>query len=290
VWLRQQVAHDGFVLIAEVGGTFAGFVAGWVAEEANLTETTDSNRVGYVSDICVMPAYRGQHIAADLLVAIERHLTESGISRMRLASLAANASAQTAYRRAGYAPYEIIFERCIGGRSGVSPLNQFDSLGPLPIGDARCRSAICREVIESLPDWFGIPASNQAFVAAAEELPMLACFAPDGEVLGFVSMKARTPIATELYVLGVKRTWHRRGVGRRLIEAVAKLAALDGIRFLTVKTLAPSKPDPQLRRDTPLLRGHGVSADRGISDAVEPGEPVPADAAASGASASSALA
>jgi hypothetical protein len=26
--------------------------------------------------------------------------------------------------------------------------------------------AICREVIESLPQWFGIPASNKAFIAA----------------------------------------------------------------------------------------------------------------------------
>ncbi len=52
-WLRQQVAHDGLVLIAEVAGTFAGFVAGWVATETNLAETIDSNRIGYVSDVCV---------------------------------------------------------------------------------------------------------------------------------------------------------------------------------------------------------------------------------------------
>ena len=62
---------------------------------------------------------------------------------------------------------------------------------------------------------------------------MLACFAPDGDVF-----------ATELYVLGVKRTWHRRGVGRILIEAAAKRAVLQGARLLTVKTLASSNPDP----------------------------------------------
>ena len=106
------------------------------------------------------------------------------------------------------------------------------------------RGAICREVIESLPDWFGIPASNEAFVAAAEELPMLACFAPGGEVVGFVSVKSHTAVAAELYVLGVKRAWHRRGIGRSLIEAAAQLATSWGARFLTVKTLAPSNLDP----------------------------------------------
>jgi ribosomal protein S18 acetylase RimI-like enzyme/predicted nucleotidyltransferase len=106
------------------------------------------------------------------------------------------------------------------------------------------RGAVCREVIESLPDWFGIPASNEAFVAAAEELPMLACFAPSGEVVGFVSVKSHTAVAAELYVLGVKRAWHRRGIGRSLIEAAAQLAASRGARFLTVKTLAPSNLDP----------------------------------------------
>jgi GNAT superfamily N-acetyltransferase len=52
-----------------------------------LADTADSNRVGYVSDICVMPAYRGRRIAVELLSAIERHLARTGITRVRLASL-----------------------------------------------------------------------------------------------------------------------------------------------------------------------------------------------------------
>jgi ribosomal protein S18 acetylase RimI-like enzyme len=151
---------------------------------------------------------------------------------------------QTACRRAGYAPYELIFEKWIGAPRRVAPVNQFVPFGLISIGDPRRRGTICREVIESLPGWFGIPASNETFVKDAKKLPMLACFAPDGDALGFVSMKAHTAIATELYVLGVKRTWHRRGLGRSLVEAAAELAASQGARFLTVKTLAPSNPDP----------------------------------------------
>jgi ribosomal protein S18 acetylase RimI-like enzyme len=110
------------------------------------------------------------------------------------------------------------------------------------------RGAICREVLESLPEWFGIPASVENYVAAAEAMPMLACFDSAGEVAGFVSVKTHTAFAAEVYVMGVKRPWHRRGLGRALIEVVAELAVSQGIRFLTAKTVSPSNDDPNYAR------------------------------------------
>ena len=115
-------------------------------------------------------------------------------------------------------------------------------LQPVPVFDAR--GAICREVLESLPEWFGVPASIDAYVSAADGLPMLACFEPAGDVVGFVSVNIHTLAAAEVYVMSVRRAWHRRGIGRALIEAAAQLARCRGARFLTVKTLSPSNPDP----------------------------------------------
>ena len=115
-------------------------------------------------------------------------------------------------------------------------------LQPVPVFDAR--GAICREVLESLPEWFGVPASIDAYVSAADGLPMLACFEPVGDVVGFESVKIHTLAAAEVYVMSVRRAWHRRGIGRALIEAAAQLARCRGARFLTVKTLSPSNPDP----------------------------------------------
>jgi CubicO group peptidase (beta-lactamase class C family) len=95
-------------------------------------------------------------------------------------------------------------------------------LDPIAVLDRR--GAICREVLESLPEWFGIPALVENYVATADELPMMACFDPAGEIVGFVSVKTHTVFAAEVYVMGVKRSWHRRGIGRALIEAVVELA------------------------------------------------------------------
>ena len=116
------------------------------------------------------------------------------------------------------------------------------SLRPIPVHDGR--GAICREVLESLPAWFGIPTAIESYVSAADDLPMLACFDPAGSVAGFVSVKVHMVAATEVYVMGVKRQWHRCGMGRNLIDGAAQFAVGQGSRFLTVKTLSPSKADP----------------------------------------------
>jgi ribosomal protein S18 acetylase RimI-like enzyme len=113
-WLQQEAAETGVLLVAELAGLFVGFIAGWIVEEHSITETADSRRAGYVSDICIMPAHRGRRIAGDLLFAIERHFASAGITRVRIASLAANSLALAAYRRAGYEPYEVIYEKVIG--------------------------------------------------------------------------------------------------------------------------------------------------------------------------------
>ncbi len=112
-WMQQRAAEGGAVLVAEVGGAFAGFVAGWIEVGSEIAETPDSNRFGYISDICVMPAHRGRRVANSLLGAIEQHLARAGIRRLRIASLAGNAPARKSYERAGFLPYEILYEKVV---------------------------------------------------------------------------------------------------------------------------------------------------------------------------------
>ena len=114
VWIESQTAAGGTILVAERGGDFLGFVAGWVEETTNIAETADSNRFGYVSDICVLPRFRGQRIATQLLDGIEQYLRAAGVRRLRIASLAVNASARASYEHAGFIPYEVVYEKVIG--------------------------------------------------------------------------------------------------------------------------------------------------------------------------------
>jgi ribosomal protein S18 acetylase RimI-like enzyme len=112
-WMLWRAESDGAVLVAEIGGELAGFVAGWIEGTANIGETPASNRFGYISDICVMPAFRGRRIAVQLLDGIEQYLRRAGVARLRINALAVNTSAQASYEHAGFAPYEILYEKLI---------------------------------------------------------------------------------------------------------------------------------------------------------------------------------
>jgi ribosomal protein S18 acetylase RimI-like enzyme len=110
-WMLAEAARDGAVFVAEAGGVFAGFAAGWIVQEEYIEETPDSNRFGYISDVCVLPAFRGRRIVARLLEALEVRLSLNGIKRIRLSALAANKAARTSYERLGYTAYEIVYEK-----------------------------------------------------------------------------------------------------------------------------------------------------------------------------------
>jgi len=112
-WMLRKAETQGVVLIAESNCVFVGFVAGWIEETQNVGETPDSNRFGYISDICVMPGFRGRRIATQLLNRIEQDLRRAGVTRLRINSLALNQSARTSYEHAGFFPYEIIYEKTI---------------------------------------------------------------------------------------------------------------------------------------------------------------------------------
>ncbi len=108
------------------------------------------------------------------------------------------------------------------------------------VSDPAERSRIAEVVLRDLPDWFGIEEFTHRYIEDAATLPTLVV-EPD---LGFLCLKQHTPAAVELYVMGVRRSHHRQGVGRALVEAAESWCRARGIRYLHVKTLGPSRPDP----------------------------------------------
>lgn len=115
--LWRASRDEGAMLVAETAGEFVGFAAGWVELDDEICETPDSNRYGYVSDICVRAGFRGRRAAGALLGALEQRLAATGVTRLRLNFLAGNASARAAYERVGYAPYELRYEKRVGPRN-----------------------------------------------------------------------------------------------------------------------------------------------------------------------------
>ncbi len=104
------------------------------------------------------------------------------------------------------------------------------------VTDPGRRAAIAREILEALPDWFGLPESREAYIRESRGQPFWAD-AEDGAVRGFLAMKETSPYTAELAVMGVLPEFHRQGVGRALFEAFRQYARERGYAFLQVKTV-----------------------------------------------------
>jgi GNAT superfamily N-acetyltransferase len=97
--------------------------------------------------------------------------------------------------------------------------------------------ALCRELLEELPGWFGIPGAVDEYVAKAEGAMAAVAISNTVEV-GLLTLVRHTEFAAEIDVMAVRPGYHRQGVGRALLDRVERLLAQDGVEYLQVKTLA----------------------------------------------------
>jgi GNAT superfamily N-acetyltransferase len=101
----------------------------------------------------------------------------------------------------------------------------------------------CADLIAALPDWFGIPESNAAYLRNLGALRSWVAL-HDGDPAGAATLEPHFPGSLEIHFLAVQPDRHRAGIGRRLVERLEHEARARGGRWLHVKTLAPSHPDP----------------------------------------------
>ena len=101
------------------------------------------------------------------------------------------------------------------------------------------KSRVCNDILRALPDWFGVEASIVDYTDKVRHMPFYAAF-DHGKAIGFVPIKTHNSYTSEICVMGVLKEYHRKGVGRRLIERCEKHCTENKNEFLTVKTLSES--------------------------------------------------
>ena len=90
--------------------------------------------------------------------------------------------------------------------------------------------AICRSILDQLPEWFGIPQSNADYARLAEAGPAWLAI-DDGEAVGVMLLKPHFETTVEIYLLAVVPARHRAGVGRALVAQAEAIARQRGARF-----------------------------------------------------------
>ena len=104
------------------------------------------------------------------------------------------------------------------------------------------KASIARTLLESLPDWFGIPESTEEYIVDSKGRPFFCAYADDVPI-GFLYLKETGRHTVELAVMGVLKEFHRQGVGRKLFAEAMNEAKRIGYSFIQVKTVQMGRYD-----------------------------------------------
>lgn len=117
-----------------------------------------------------------------------------------------------------------------------------NKLSPIQIVNSDIKSKICREILDSLPQWFGIPEAVSEYVQTVKTQSFWAVYVDDIPV-GFVAIKEHNPYTAEIDVMGVLPEFQYQGIGKALILSVEHYCRKIGKTMLLVKTLDFSDSD-----------------------------------------------
>lgn len=98
------------------------------------------------------------------------------------------------------------------------------------------KQKITRTILEALPEWFEVEESRETYIKESRDEIMVAAF-EDDEPAGFLCLKQTGKDTVELAVMGVLKTFHRKGIGRSLFEKAREIAKDQGYSFMQVKTV-----------------------------------------------------
>lgn len=139
--------------------------------------------------------------------------------------------------------------RTRGRRVGHSAVPSSPRVNPaVSVSREPADPAITESLLRSLPAWFGIEEAIVGYVDAAARLATWVARDDAGAPVGVLLAKRHFPAAAEVFLMAVDPAHHRSGVGRALMATTEDDLAADGVRLLQVKTLGPSRPDPNYAR------------------------------------------
>ena len=130
----------------------------------------------------------------------------------------------------------------------------------------------CDAINRSLPDWFGIEEGLAEARTYLESQSGLVAES-NGEVIGYLTWHQLFPHSAEISWMAVRQTHHREGIGRELIVALEQRLVSDGVRLLSVKTLADLHPSPEYAQTRAFYTSVGFLSQMVLPDLWDPANP-----------------
>jgi GNAT superfamily N-acetyltransferase len=101
------------------------------------------------------------------------------------------------------------------------------------------KTAITQKIMHSLPAWFSPPEDIERKAVIHRKYPFFAAYDNDSPI-GFITLKIHNQYTADIFNLGVLEQYHRKGIGKRLLDAAEQYCMDKGYVYLTVKTLDSS--------------------------------------------------
>ena len=109
----------------------------------------------------------------------------------------------------------------------------------------------------------------------------------EDRIIGFISLRTHYEHSVEIEAMAIERNFHRRGIGRSLVDWALGWCRSEGVAWLHVKTRGPATPDPGYEgtrlfyqsvgfdplfesttlwgpEDAALILGHGLDGSAGL--------------------------
>ena len=107
------------------------------------------------------------------------------------------------------------------------------------IGPGVDRQSECEVVLRTLPKWFGIEPALLMYARDSAIMPTFA-IVEESRLVGFLTLQEHFANAWELHCLAIRAEARGQGHGSRLLSHAEAWLLAKGVRFLQVKTVAPT--------------------------------------------------
>lgn len=93
------------------------------------------------------------------------------------------------------------------------------------------KKRITRNILEELPEWFGIPEAREEYIRDSAGRTFF-CAEENEKAVGFLYLKQTGKDTVELAVMGVLKEYHRKGIGKALFKCAKDSLKESGYSFI----------------------------------------------------------